>query len=106
MVMYKNRAVLLFLLILFSSVAVYADYTTPVVVQGVIGDYSKMSRDYEIGGNIYSFPPNITLEDRHGNRVSYSRLKSGVRVKVIGEKTVGDSENGTVEYRKIIFLGQ
>ena len=49
----------------------------------------------------------IPLEDTHGNWISSDRLKSGVNVKIIGEKTLGnlrDNTNNTIEFTKIILM--
>ena len=104
----KNKiSVFIFTLILIFPACAYSEHTIPVIIQGTIGDYSKKAHKYEIDGKIYRFPAGIPLEDTHGNRISSDRLKSGVNVKIIGEKTLGnlrDNTNNTIEFTKIILM--
>ena len=81
-----------------------AEYTIPVIVQGKIGDFSRMSRDYEIDGNIYHFPADIVLVDKNGAPISFDRLKAGSVIKVVGEKTIGTYKKKPVKFMKIILL--
>ena len=106
----KNKiAIFSFVWILLSPVGAYSEYTIPVIIQGAIGDYSKRARKYEIDGKVYRLPAGIALEDANGNRISSDKLKSGVVVKIIGEKVVGSHRNNTnrtIEFTRIILVRQ
>ncbi len=60
---------------------------TPLNVGGTIGDAADDARMYEINGTIYTFPPDLLIEDQYGKVLTFQALKLGVRVKVVGVKT-------------------
>ena len=105
--MFKIKVFGLFIIFILTPLLSAADYTIPVVIQGTIGDFSKQSRNYEIDGKIYHFPQNIVLENRHGKRIAFDRIRPGSAVKVMGEKTIDTLNTGDrVTYKKIILINQ
>ncbi len=57
---------------------------TPLYVNGTIGDAADEARMYEIAGTIYTFPPNLKIEDQYGNALTFKALQPGASVQVIG----------------------
>lgn len=100
----KTKMVLCVVLMLMLPAVSQAQYTVEVYIQGTVGDFSTISRDYEINGEIYDFPNTIILVDTAGREISFDRIQSGSLIKVIGEKIIGGSRSGTTEWKKIILL--
>ena len=83
-----------------------AQHTADVSIQGTVGDFSALSRDYEIDGKIYDFPNTIILVDTAGTRLPFDRIKPGALIKVIGDKIIGGAQSDAVEWKKIILIRQ
>jgi len=100
----KTKMMLCVILMLLLPAVCSAQDTVEVYIQGSVGDFSTLSRDYEIDGHIYDFPNTIILVDTADRKLPFDRLKSGSLIKVIGEKIIGGSLSGTIEWKKIILL--
>lgn len=72
---------------------------TPLYVNGTIGDAADEARMYEIDGTIYTFPPNLKIEDQYGNALTFTALRPGANVKVIGAQTKG----GVIFEKVVVF---
>ncbi len=70
---------LLFLLV--APGLVYAASPT-IVGSGVIGDFSGANRIYEVNGRMYTFPPDIPIQNRYGKALDFTALKGGVLMDV------------------------
>ncbi len=81
-----------------------AQSTVEVSIQGKVGDFSTLSRDYEIDGEIYDFPKTIILVNTAGGKLPFDRIRSGSVIKVIGEKTIVGAQSGTIKWKKIILI--
>ena len=101
----KTKMMLGVVLVLLLPMVSYAQYTVEVSVQGTVGDFATSSRDYVIDGQMYDLPNTIKLFDTAGNQLDdFDRIKGGSVIKVIGEKIIGGSENGTIKWKKIILI--
>ena len=100
----KTKMMLCVVLVLLLPAVSQAQSTVDAYIQGTVGDFSTLSRDFEIDGQIYDFPNTIILLDNTGKALPFDRIKPGSRIKVIGEKTIGGSRSGTIEWKKIILL--
>lgn len=101
--MKAKKMLCVFLLLLLPAICAAAN-TVEVSIQGAVGDYSTLSRDYEIDGKIYDFPNTIILVDTAGRGLSFDRIKPGSIIKAIGDKIIGGSQSGAVEWKKIILI--
>lgn len=92
------------LLLLAPLKAALAGDTAPYIISGSIGDYAPAARVYEVGGVICKFPEEINVVHNNGDPAVLGDLQGGMRIKVIGEKTVDNSREDTIRYNKIIIL--
>ena len=97
----KTKLTCFAVIILLLPALVFADTSITVTFEGVIGDYAKKSRTYEINGKFYKFPPNIVIENQNGRRLSMDNLKGGTYVKVYGKKDI-ELESNIIEYYKVV----
>lgn len=101
--MKKYFVILTFLSLLLPNVTL-AERKIPIIIEGVIGDYAKKARVYEIDGKIYHFKKGIKIENLYGKRLRFKHLKGGRYIKIIGEKIVGDDSKERIQYHKIIII--
>ena len=97
----KTKLVCFAAIILLLPAFVYAETSIPVTFEGVIGDFAKKSRTYEINGQFYKFPSNIVIQNQKGNRLSFGHLQGGTYVKVYGKKDIAP-ESKKIEYYKVV----
>jgi hypothetical protein len=102
-IMKKQILCLLFLFLLFPY-GLLAQETAPITTEGYIGDSAPKARIYEINGTMYQFPGNIVIKNQYGKRLTFNDLRGGVRVRIIGEKTVRENRKSTITYKEIILL--
>ena len=101
----KTKLICFAAMILLLPTLIYAETSVPVTFEGVIGDFAKKSRTYEINGKFYKFPPNIVIENQKGRRLSVDHLRGGTYVKVYGKKDIA-LESNLVEYYKVVVYKQ
>ncbi len=101
--MKKYVLVLIFLSILIPCAAVAED-KVPIVIEGVIGDFAERSRVYEVDGEYYQFQKDVIIETSDGKRLSFSHLRGGLHIQILGEKITGDDLRERTQYNKIIVI--
>jgi len=102
----KKNIFLLLLTLLLIPAFITGEPNKTIEIQGIIGDSAPQSRTYEVGGKIYQFDEDITIQNESGEILGFDALKGGTEIKIFGEKTF-DPKAKTKEkitYTRIIVL--
>ena len=100
----KKNLFLLFLTLLLIPNLAPADQVKTIEIQGFIGDFARQGRIYEVSGKLYKFDEDIVIQAQDETPLTFSALKGGTEIKIIGEKISGPKVEEKVKYIKIIVL--
>jgi hypothetical protein len=100
----KKYIPLLFLPFLLIPSFARAESTETIEIKGVIGDFAPQSRIYEVGGTIYEFDDDITIQTPSGAALTFADLKGGMRITIIAEKVPGPDGKEEVKYIRIVVM--
>lgn len=100
----KKYVLVLIFLSIFVPYAAVAEYKIPVVIEGVIGDFSERARIYEVDGKHYQFQKDVAIESADGKKLSFRHLRGGLHIQILGEKTIGKDFREKTQYNKIIVI--
>lgn len=102
-----KKYILLFLLtILLIPNLAAADRVKTVEIKGVIGDFARQGRIYEVSGKLYRFDEDILIQDQDGTPLTFADLHGGMSIRIIGEKTTAPKAKTEMKYIKIIVMNK
>ena len=102
----KKYILLLFLTLLLIPGLTTGEPEKTIEIQGVIGDFAREDRIFEVDGEIYKFDEDIVIQAQDETVLTFADLNGGVEIKIIGEKTFDPKAKTKekIKYIRIIVL--